>query len=150
MKKYHYTECGLDNVYLINGFDEMEFDGETVYAVHDTDGLHQVIGEGIINKTRLLSGQEIRFLRKEIGLSQKDLGKVLGKTDQTVANWEKNKGYVQSQAEDIIIRMTYAEKMGVSKSLTAYLNQLALDEIDRLERDFTEQEGKWGPTPLAA
>lgn len=29
MKKYHYTECGLDNIYLINGFEIIKaIDGE--------------------------------------------------------------------------------------------------------------------------
>jgi len=149
VEKYHYTECGLDNIYLVNGYEVMEFEGESIYAVHDTEGLHRAIGEDILNKTTLLSGKEIRFLRKEIELSQKDIANILGKTDQTVANWEKSVS-IQAQSDDIIIRMRYASSIGLTKELADYLERLALDEMNRLEIEFSEEKGHWEPAILIA
>jgi DNA-binding transcriptional regulator YiaG len=142
MKSYHYTECGLDNIFLVNGFESMDFEGETVYSVHNTAGLHKAIGENILNKTSLLAGAEIRFLRKEIEMGQKDLAGVLGVKDQSVANYEKNV-HKQSQAVDIIIRMQYASKVGVRKNLEDYLGRLALDEIEGNEVQFSEAVDGW-------
>jgi transcriptional regulator with XRE-family HTH domain len=38
-----------------------------------------------------MSGAELRFLRKQMDLTQADLGRELGITDQTIANYEKDK-----------------------------------------------------------
>jgi putative transcriptional regulator len=149
MERYHYTECGLSNIFLSNGFEVLDFEGEKVYAVHDAEGLHKAIGENILNKTTLLSGDEIRYLRKESELSQKDLAGILGVSDQSVAHYEKSKTE-QSQAVDIIIRMRYASMISVSKDICDYLERLALDEIDRLEIDFSEENGQWASAAMAA
>jgi hypothetical protein len=37
---HHYTECGLDNVWLLNGFERRDFGGcGSAVAVHDKKGL---------------------------------------------------------------------------------------------------------------
>jgi DNA-binding transcriptional regulator YiaG len=149
MERYHYTECGLSNIFLNNGFEVIEFEGEQAYSIHDAEGLHKAIGENILNKTTLLSGEEIRFLRKESELSQKDLASILGVSDQSVAHYEKSKTE-QSQAVDIIIRMRYATMISVSKDICDYLERLTLDEIDRLEIDFSEENGHWASVAMAA
>jgi len=149
MQKYHYTECGLDNIYLLNGFEVMTFEDEQVVSVHNTEGLHLAIGTDILNKTSLLNGQELRFLRKEMGLSQKELAALFGKTDQTVANWEKGDS-MQAQSDDIVIRLRYAAHIQANKDICDVLTRLALDEIERLERIFTEENDSWEQMPLAA
>jgi putative transcriptional regulator len=83
MERYHYTECGLSNIFLSSGFEVIEYEGEQAYSIHDAEGLHKAIGENILNKTTLLSGKEIRFLREECELSQKDLASILGVSDQS-------------------------------------------------------------------
>lgn len=148
MKKYHYTECGLNNVYLANGYEIYEFEGEECVAIHDQEGLHKAIGCDLLNKTSLLKGDEIRFLRKEIGVSQKELAQVLGNTDQTLANWEKDKR-PHTQAEDLVIRMYYASKIEISKELQEYLSRLALDEMERMDRTFQEDQDQWEPAECA-
>ena len=35
---YHYRTCGLENIYLLNGFREMEYAGETAISIHDLAG----------------------------------------------------------------------------------------------------------------
>lgn len=149
MDKYHYTECGLSNVFLRNGFEVSEFEGEECYAVHDTEALHKAIGLEILNKTTLLNGEEIRFLRKECGLSQKDLADILGVKDQSVANYEKEVTK-QLKSSDLIIRLQYAAHIQSEANVTSLQKILSLDATDRSEVDFSEKEGQWASSALAA
>ena len=51
MEQHHYTECGLDNIYLINGFEAREYEGETFYSVRDIERLYKAIALDPVNKT---------------------------------------------------------------------------------------------------
>ena len=107
---YHYTDSGLDYVFLKNGFvTEQTNYGEAV-AIHDIEGLHKAIAKDIINHRVKLSGQEFRFLRRELELSQKALGDIFGVSDQTVALWEKGKSQIQKTA-DMLLREMYMDKV---------------------------------------
>lgn len=85
----HYKDCGLDYVYLLNGFRREEYDGDEYVSITDVDGLHRAIGLYIVRHRKAPSGKEIRFLRDEMDFSQAELGELLGVTDQSVARWEK-------------------------------------------------------------
>ena len=63
---YHYVECGLDDVYLENGFERIESARGTSIAIRDIDALHRVIGDHLCRRRKELSGKEIRFLRREM------------------------------------------------------------------------------------
>lgn len=134
-KLYHYDTCGLDNVYLVNGYDIVE----TVYgrgvAIHDVDGLHRIIGSHVVGLKRPLSGKEFRFLRIEMDMSQKALGAILGKSDQAVALWEK--GDKVPRAEDLLIRQLYIETVLDDNPLLTDLVEL-INELDRVFQDIEE------------
>jgi len=63
---YHYTESGLQNVWLENGYSKVRTKYGTGVAIHDVDGLHRMIGKTIARKPRM-TGAEFRFLRKQLG-----------------------------------------------------------------------------------
>ena len=77
-KPYHYTESGLDNVYIYNMPVVKDVNGEEVIYIQKINLLHKAIAEGLIKKAGLLKGKEIRFLRSEMGYSQKQLSELLG------------------------------------------------------------------------
>ena len=85
----HYLDCGLDNIYLKNGFEVSEDDGDKFLTVTDLDGLHRAIGLHIVLGRKAPSGKELRFLRNEMDMSQNELATMLGLSDQSVARWEK-------------------------------------------------------------
>lgn len=70
---YHYTESGLSNVYLKNGFTVEEVDGETYSSIDDIDGLHQAIAEIVVDSKKPLTNEEFKFLRIELNVSQKSV-----------------------------------------------------------------------------
>ena len=107
MKKgYHYTESGLANVWLANGYTIRKTKYGEGVSIQDSDGLHRALARALSNKPRL-SGTEVRFLRKDMGLSQRGLGELLGVTDQAVALWER-KGRLPKTA-DRLLRLIYVE-----------------------------------------
>jgi putative transcriptional regulator len=131
MSVYHYTECGLDNVYIKNGF---EIKGEEVYIkrLHE---LHKAILKTLISKASILSGKEITFIRHYLDLSQKTFGRMLGVDYQTILRWEKEKGNVTKTA-DILIKMLILSYL---KNKSAYnkINEIAdSDEEDNIKIQF--------------
>jgi DNA-binding transcriptional regulator YiaG len=125
---YHYTESGLDNVYLINGYviEQHPEYGETV-AIEDAGELHKVIGQQLANASRPLTGREIRFLRIELNLSQKKLGSYLGVEEQTVGRWER--GEVPApRSNELIIRALYLEWVQERGAIRTLVDRLA--ELD--------------------
>ena len=129
---YHYKDCGLPNVYLKNGFliEEHEEYGETV-SIANLDGLHKAIGLDIVNNSvPLMSGAEFRFLRIELDLSQKALGDLLGTSEQTIANYEKNEPQPMG---DKFIRILYQENVCGNAEIMEKLQRL-----NKLDREIME------------
>lgn len=87
---YHLRAIGLPNIYLLNGisFENDEEYGDIIH-IENLEGLHSAIGLYIIEKPSIMTGKEFRFLRKQIGLTQEDLGNKLSISAQTIANYEK-------------------------------------------------------------
>ena len=88
-KYFHYTACGLANVWLANGYTLKTTRHGTAVAVNDIDGLHQLIANTLIDKPGRLTGREFRFLRTQLGLSQEALGVMLGFSENAVSLWER-------------------------------------------------------------
>lgn len=86
----HYTACGLDNVWLANGFQTKQTPYGAGIAIQDVDGLHRLLANHLVEKPGLLSGKEFRFLRVHLGLTQQGLGKLMGNiSENAVSLWER-------------------------------------------------------------
>lgn len=86
---YHYRECGLPNVYLINGYREVETPHGRGVAIEDVENLHMTIAYYLVEEKPSLTGPEVRFTRKLLELTQTQLAELLGVEDQSVRRWEK-------------------------------------------------------------
>jgi DNA-binding transcriptional regulator YiaG len=86
---YHYLASGLDDIYLLNGVTVEETPYGPMVTIKDLNGLHRAIGLHIVEKAEPMTGAEFRFLRKQLELTQAQLGKRLRVSDQTIANYEK-------------------------------------------------------------
>lgn len=140
---YHYTSCGLDNIYLKNGYEISNgLEGKGV-SIHDLDTLHNAIAKGIIGKPAPISGKEFRFLRIEMDLSQKAVGDLMDKTDQMIAKWEKGTHEVPVLA-DKAIRDLYMDSIGESPISDLLKKLKDLDrEIHELNFQLSETEEGW-------
>jgi DNA-binding transcriptional regulator YiaG len=132
---YHYTECGLDNIYLINGFNQFETPYGRAISINDIDGLHRAIGVLLITTIKDLSGTEIRFLRHEMLMSQKTLSSLLGVGEQEVRRWENGKIKMPKPSESLL-RLLYREHIHDRKSKIASI----LKAISDLEAGISENQ----------
>lgn len=104
---YHYKECGLNDVWLENGYSFKKTPyGEALFVI-DVKGLHRLIAKRLVFHKPSLSGTEFRFLRKELDMSQSSLAHLIGKDVQSVARWEKQ-SRVPKMAERML-RMVYRD-----------------------------------------
>jgi len=106
---YHYTECGLNNVWLKNGYRTVETPYGPATSVADVDGLNQAVALSLTEKKGQIDGKELRFLRMTLELTQLQLGQLLGAQEQTVSLWER-KGTITPTA-DMVVRLLVAEKL---------------------------------------
>lgn len=121
---YHYTESGLPNVYLVNGFTVETLDGEEYTSIDDMNGLHKTIAKAIIDSPKPLTHQEFRFLRIEMNVSQKTLGTRFGVTEQTIARYEKGESSIP-RTTDAALRSLYMESQQKNNPVSYFLDLLA-------------------------
>ena len=88
-KYFHYTACGLDNVWLADGYTVKTTRHGQAVAIDDVDGLHRLIAQTLVGKPGRLTGQEFRFLRVQLGLSQQALAALLDFSENAVSLWER-------------------------------------------------------------
>ena len=124
---YHYRACGLDDVWLMSGYDEEEIDGERVVTVRNLDGLWEAIATYLITRKKILKGKEIRFLRTQLNITQSELARWLGCDSQQVARYEKGENKMPGPA-DRLLRLLVQEHYSGEASVLDILN--ALDELD--------------------
>jgi len=144
---YHYTESGLANVWLANGYTIRKTKYGNGVSIHDVDGLHHALAQALANKPRL-TGTEVRFLRKEMGMSQRGLGELLGVTDQAVSLWER-KGQLPKTA-DRLLRLIYVEHDKGNAPIVATIQRFNEMDAQKYEQIIAEEaRGGW-KTRLAA
>ena len=138
----HYTMCGLDNVWLLNGFHPEETAYGPGVRVEDAEDLHRALAAGIVADKAPMSGQELRFIRKLMGLSQNGLARLLGSSDQRVARWEK--GQPLDPSAERLIRMVTRDWLGDDYHIRDALEELAeLDEQTHARRDLMWEGSSW-------
>jgi putative transcriptional regulator len=139
-KPYHYTECGLNYVYLVDGFEVLETAYGRVVQVANAGKLDRAIALAVVRRQSRLTGQEVRFLRGLLDMTQAEFGATLGKDAQTVARWEKGKTEVPP-TEDIAIRQIYLEKTGHRQRFIDTSRQVA-ELRERLEAVRFKTKGR--------
>ena len=143
MTAYHYLQCGLDNVWLENGFEIMENEYGSFVRIDRADELDRTIAAYLTEKTTPLTGQEFRFLRQQLDMSQKRIGELMGKEAQTVAIWEKSKEL--NRDVDFLIRHIYRQTVLNERrtyiEMVDHLNHLDREEHGRLR--FLESDNGW-------
>ena len=88
---YKYTECGLDSVNLVGIVIFHCKCGAIVPQIPSMADLHRKIVFSLIEKETLLSGSEIRFLRKMAGLNGVQMSQLLGTHKTNLSKWENGK-----------------------------------------------------------
>jgi len=136
MKIYHYTECGLDNIYLDGGFSIAK---NGTLSIRDIHGLHREIAEVLANLSRPLKGKEIRFIRHYFDINQKTLGEQLCVSYQAVLRWEKSKSKITKTADRFLKVLLYGylhEDASTLETVKRLSDRDAKDHEDKIEMQF--------------
>lgn len=132
MSAYHYTECGLDNVFIEGMASVNDHAGNATVTVSAVGLLHRVIAEGIVNLPSKMSGKELRFLRSEMGMTQEKLAEVLKVTLLTISRWEREESPIKDTAE-MLIRLMAVERLKLDVELDVDAVSMKVTAAPRVE-----------------
>jgi DNA-binding transcriptional regulator YiaG len=142
---YHYTDGGLRNVWLANGYEIKQTPfGESV-VFHDLEGLTRSICMALTRKPSLLTGVEFRYIRSAgMLLSQPALGKLMGIDGQSVARWEKTSRV--PRWADKLVRLLYTARAEGNEPIAKAVERL--QTVERLVKQkivVRAANGRWKP-----
>ena len=99
---HHYTESGLDNVWLRGGVERHETPYGPGVSIKGVDELNAAIANWIVERKSYWCGRELRFLRKRLNLSQKGIADLLGYSDQQIRRWENDSAEMPGPASRLL------------------------------------------------
>lgn len=124
---YHYKECGLPNVWLENGYKVKETAYGEAVSVVDADGLLRELASNLACKNGRLTGRELWFIRSVLCLSQKNMARLLGTTEQSLSLWERQGR--MPKASEALARALALEHLGGNPKIAELI-----DRINTVER----------------
>lgn len=142
---YRYTDGGLRNVWLVDGYEVRQTPFGDGVVIHDLDGLTKAVCLALAEKPGVLTGVEFRYIRSAgMLLSQPALGKLMGIDGQSVARWEKT-GRVPRWA-DKLARLLYMAHAQGNEPI-----RRAVERVQTVERLVGQRivvqglQGHWEP-----
>src|SRR5579872_261013 len=143
-KPYHYRECGLYDVYLLNGYKRHKTPYGSGVAIENMENLHEAIARSLCLTKAFLNGKEIRFLRKLMDLTQSDLSTFMGCDVQSVARWEKGQSEIHGAA-DRLLRILYLGSRSSEIEPADFIKKLTALDAKINDRQVFEEtdEGGW-------
>ena len=139
---FHYVASGLDDVYLLSGFERYETDYGSGFSITDIDGLHRAIAQNIALHKKVLNGKEIRFLRKQMNLGQEELADLMGVSGQSIARWEKGECEIAGPAE-LSIRGLFISQDSGNIDLVELAKSVKAMAVDANRQEFEDTEDGW-------
>jgi DNA-binding transcriptional regulator YiaG len=143
---YQYTDGGLRNVWLANGYEIKKTPFGEGVAFHNLDGLTTSICIALTKKAGVLTGSEFRYIRSAgMLLSQPALGKLLGIDGQSVARWEKT-GKVPKWADKLVRLVFLAQAQGNEPISSAVERVKTVERLVKQRIVVKESRGQWKPS----
>ena len=143
---YHYTDGGLRNVWLANGYEITQTPYGEGVSFHNLDGLTRSICMALTRKSSPLTGAEFRYIRSAgMLVSQPALGKLMGIDGQSVARWEKT-SKVPLWA-DKLARLLYAAQVNGDEPIAKAVERIkTVERLIKQKIVVRESRGQWRPS----
>ena len=145
---YHYTDGGLRNVWLANGYQIKKTPFGEGVSFHNLEGLTRTICVALTRKAGLLTRAEFRYIRNAgMLLSQPALGTLMGIDGQSIARWEKNSKV--PRWADKLVRLLYAAQAEGNEPIAKAVERIKT--VERLVKQMIvvkESRGQWRPRIL--
>ena len=122
---YLFLESGLDNV-MLRGVKLLKCNkcGSVAPVLSKINELMRVITAAVILQPSPLTGKQIRYLRKYIGLTGEQFGKKLGLTKEHVSRLETEKHTVGEQTERLIRYLAISTDADLQRTITQLFARL--------------------------
>lgn len=156
--EYRYIECGLNSVTLK---DILVFHCTKCNAiVPDIPAagiLHRVIAMKLLCKKTLLTGSELRFLRKLCGYSVNEFAEIMGSNKSVISRWETQNTHGKGTDRTVrllvmakLVRELVGQPGPVIKNVTvAKLNSVVEAAIKLIETRRADEEYEISPEDVA-
>ena len=107
-RNYRYAESGLSNV-ILQGIEVADCQecGNSDIIIPWMAKIHRAIAQALANSPARLTGEQLRFLRKHLGLSGDQLGRYLHTDKTKVSKWERDQDRI-GPAADRLVRLLVA------------------------------------------
>lgn len=118
-RPFHLLTSGLPNVYLagVKYWVCRECGRQTV-EIPAVKSLLFAIAESLVKKEGILTGPEVRFLRKEVGKKAADFAALINKTPEHFSKLENDQLHL-TEDTDKLVRLTYTMLAGNKKLLSS-------------------------------
>jgi putative zinc finger/helix-turn-helix YgiT family protein len=115
---YRFTESGLGNVVLKDvEFAKCDECGEEAIRIPRLNHLLRALALGVIAKPYELTGEELRFLRKYLGLSATEFASILSVDKSTLSRWENGDQPLGSQSDRLVRTVVLGLGEGMKEKL---------------------------------
>jgi len=143
-ENYRYDECGLTNVTLVRvSVARCPRCGNYEVSIPNIEGLHRLIARALIEKKTRFRGEEVRYLRKNMGWSGADFARHMGVTEETVSRWENDAAPIGPQA-DRLLRLMVAQGRLTARYPTERLAQINPDRALATRLELIVTRSSWG------
>lgn len=133
--RYQYLESGLSNVVLDRIAVYLCECGEQIVGLPNVERLHDLIFQKILMKPSALRGQELRFLRKEMGVKGVEFAKMLKVHPTTLSKWESGDQAISEEHDKLI-------RFAVVLTVSAYVKQQVAEAHRRVADQYLDLLGK--------
>jgi DNA-binding transcriptional regulator YiaG len=110
-ENYRYTEAGLKSVTLTNVLVFHCECGAIVAELPAIGQLHTLIADHLFRKKTLLSGEEVRFLRKWVGYSATELADTTGYSKSIISRWENDRKNIAKEPDRLLRLVVFAKAL---------------------------------------
>jgi putative transcriptional regulator len=126
-RNYRYTESGLSDV-ILQGVEVADCQkcGNSDVIIPRMAKIHHSIAQALANSPARLTGEQLRFLRKHLGLSGDQLGAYLH-TDRTkISKWERGEDRIGPASDRLVRLLTAALRSELRPGVSAVAEHLPL------------------------
>lgn len=145
LRTVDYPECGLSNVVLHNVPVWECANGHQDVQIPAADELHRLLAEMVVGQPSPLTGEDIRFLRKQFGYSARALSDRVGLHHVTLSRVENDRRPIPRKL-DALVRLFFGMVLSeearrpLPKSVVEALKFLEQSGLDLSLREFEHVE----------
>ena len=144
---YHFKDSGFGNVWLQDGYKTGTDKFGSYLSIDDIPGLYGAIAIALAHGGGSLGPAELRLMRQQLGMTQKQLGEGIGRTEQTILLWERCISKENARSPSVpndsarLIKLMLLEKLCKEMTLSAAFSHL--EQATQYRIVMTRKNSKW-------